>query len=67
MDIGDERQRVVAIMTSILLSSNLKAIAGGAKAQKEIDAAVDVAHRIWDSVKWHESEQAKKLAKAAGR
>lgn len=62
MEIGDERQRVVAMMTAILLSSQMKTIGSGAKAQKEINAAVEIAHRIWDSVKWHESEQAKKLA-----
>jgi hypothetical protein len=65
MDIGDERQRTVAVMTAILLSSQLKNIGTGAKAQKEIAAAVDIAHRIWDSVKWHENEQAKKLAASA--
>jgi len=65
MEIGDERQRVVAVMTAILLSSQMKAIGSGAKAQKEIDAAVEIAHRIWDSVRWHESEQAKKLSRAA--
>jgi hypothetical protein len=62
MEIGDERQRVVAMMTAILLSSQMETIGSGAKAQKEINAAVEVAHRIWDSVKWHESEQAKKLS-----
>lgn len=67
MDIGDERQRTVAVMTSILLSTQLKSIGAGAKAQKEIDAAVEIAHRIWDSVKWHETEQAKKLASASAR
>jgi hypothetical protein len=53
---------VVAMMTAILLSSQMETIGSGAKAQKEINAAVEVAHRIWDSVKWHESEQAKKLS-----
>lgn len=65
MDMGEERQRTVAVMTAILLSSQLKAIGTGAKAQKEIASAVDIAHRIWDQVKWYETEQAKKLAASA--
>jgi hypothetical protein len=65
MDIGDERQRTVAVMTAILLSSQMETIGKGPKAQKEIAAAVEIAHGIWDAVKWHESEQAKKLATAA--
>ncbi|HTK96083.1 MAG TPA: hypothetical protein VL382_10645 [Terriglobales bacterium] len=65
MDIGDERQRTVAVMTAILLSSQMETIGKGPKAQKEIAAAVEIAHGIWDAVKWHESEQAKKLAASA--
>ena len=65
MDIGEERQKVVAIMTAILLSS--KPLGAGAKAQKEIDSAVETAHSIWNSVKWHETEQAKKLAASSAR
>jgi hypothetical protein len=64
MEIGDERQRVVAVMTAILLSSQMKSIGSGAKAQKQISAAVEVAHGIWDAVRWHESEQAKKLSRS---
>jgi hypothetical protein len=65
MDIGEERQKVVALMSAILLSG--KAVAAGNKGQKDIDAAVETAHRIWSSVKWHESEQAKKLAASSSR
>jgi hypothetical protein len=65
MDIGEERQKVVAIMAAILL--NGKTLSAGAKAQKEIDGAVDAAHRIWASVKWYETEQAKKLAASGAR
>jgi TATA-box binding protein (TBP) (component of TFIID and TFIIIB) len=65
MDIGDERQKVVALMTAILLSG--KTVGAGAKGQKDIDNAVETAHRIWSSVKWHETEAVKKLAASANR
>jgi hypothetical protein len=65
MDIGEERQKVVAMMTAVLLSG--KPLGSGAKAQKDIDNAVETAHRIWSSVKWHETEQAKKLAASSAR
>lgn len=65
MDIGEERQKVVAIMTAVLLSG--KVLGTGPKAQKDIDIAVETAHRIWSSVKWHETEQAKKLAASSAR
>jgi hypothetical protein len=65
MDIGEERQKVVAIMTAILLSG--KTLGAGAKAHKDVDSAIETAHHIWDAVKWHESEQAKKLAAASAR
>jgi hypothetical protein len=53
------------MMTAILLSG--KTLGNGAKAQKDIDNAVETAHRIWSSVKWHETEQAKKLAASGAR
>jgi hypothetical protein len=65
VDIGEERQKVVAMMTAVLLSG--KPLGTGAKAQKDIDSAVETAHRIWSSVKWHETEQAKKLAASSAR
>lgn len=65
MDIGEERQKVVALMTAVLLSG--KTLGAGAKGQKDIDNAVETAHRIWSSVKWHETEQAKKLAASSSR
>ena len=65
MDIGEERQKVVAMMTAVLLSG--KTLGSGAKAKKEIESAVETAHLIWGAVKWHETEQAKKLAVSGGR
>jgi len=65
VDIGEERQKVVALMTAVLLSG--KTLGSGPKAKKEIENAVETAHRIWGAVKWHETEQAKKLAASGAR
>jgi len=65
VDIGEERQKVVAMMTAVLLSG--KTLGTGAKAKKEIENAVATAHGIWGAVKWYETEQAKKLATSGAR
>ena len=65
MDSGEDRQKVVALMTAVLLSG--KVIATGAKGQKDIDSAVEAAYRIWTSVKWHETDAIKKMAASANR
>ncbi|HSE49299.1 MAG TPA: hypothetical protein VLA96_08855 [Terriglobales bacterium] len=52
-------------MTAVLLSG--RAVAAGAKGQKDIDGAVETAYRIWTSVKWHETDAIKKMAAAANR